>query len=271
MSAILTLAVSEWRVGRRSRWVLISGIALALFALILTLLGSAPAGSVKASPVAVATVSLTTLFVYLIPLLALLLAQDAIAGESERGTLILLLTYPLPRAGLLAGKFVGHLLILMTALGIGLATATLVLLTHGTPSAEDWHLLIRLALSTVLFAAIYLVLGYVVSGIARDRGAAMAMAFSLWLVTVVLYDLLLLVLLGLGWLDATFPWMLVINPCDAFRLINLGGIPSVEIASGLAAALPDLPLPASGLWAVLTGWFLAGGALAGTILQRRQA
>ena len=48
--------------------------------------------------------SLTALGVYLVPLLALLMRFDAIAGEVERGTLPLLLAYPASRAEILLGK-----------------------------------------------------------------------------------------------------------------------------------------------------------------------
>ena len=41
-------------------------------------------------------VSLASLTVFLVPLIALLLAYDAIVGEAERGTLLLLLAYPVP-------------------------------------------------------------------------------------------------------------------------------------------------------------------------------
>ena len=81
----------------------------------------------------VAVTSITTLSVYLVPLIGLLLSFDAIAGEIERGTLALSLAYPLSRAEILIGKFlsaffgVGFLL-----LGYGLAlSAVLVVWQHG--------------------------------------------------------------------------------------------------------------------------------------------
>ena len=57
------------------------------------------------------------------PLIALLLGFDAIVGETERGTMMLLLTYPLSRKQLVLGKFLGHAAILAfaTVLGYGLA------------------------------------------------------------------------------------------------------------------------------------------------------
>ena len=45
-------------------------------------------------------------------MLALLLSFDTVVGESERGSLILLMSYPLSRTQLLLGKFFGHLMVL---------------------------------------------------------------------------------------------------------------------------------------------------------------
>ena len=42
------------------------------------------------------------------PLIALLLSYDAIVGEVERGTMMLLLTYPVARWQVVLGKFLGH-------------------------------------------------------------------------------------------------------------------------------------------------------------------
>jgi hypothetical protein len=67
--------------------------------------GSAPTGTLGADRLSVTVASLTSLAVYLVPLIALLMSFDAIAGEVERGTLPLMLTYPVGRAELLLGKF----------------------------------------------------------------------------------------------------------------------------------------------------------------------
>ena len=55
------------------------------------------------------------------PLIALLISHDAIVGEMERGTMLLLLSYPVARWQVLLGKFLGHLAILAfaTCLGYG--------------------------------------------------------------------------------------------------------------------------------------------------------
>ena len=63
----------------------------------------------------------------------MLLSYDALIGEIERGTMALLLSYPISRNQILAGKFIGHLIILAlaTTAGYGLAGITLQLANGG--------------------------------------------------------------------------------------------------------------------------------------------
>ena len=80
-------------------------------------------GEVGVDRLSVAVVGLSNLTIYLVPLIALLLSYDAIAGEMERGTMLLLLTYPVRRRDVVIGKFVGHTAILAFATVVGFGAA----------------------------------------------------------------------------------------------------------------------------------------------------
>ena len=67
----------------------------------------------------------------LLPLIALLISHDAIVGEMERGTMLLLLTYPLSRWQVVLGKFLGHVAILGGATLIGYGAAAVALAAAG--------------------------------------------------------------------------------------------------------------------------------------------
>ena len=125
MPTTLILAAKEIREGLRNRWVLATTLLLAALALTLALLGSAPTGTVGASRLDVVTVSLASLTIFLVPLIALLISHDAIAGEAERGTLLLLLAYPIRRSSVILGKFLGQLAILAFATTLGYGVAAL--------------------------------------------------------------------------------------------------------------------------------------------------
>ena len=119
MRTVGIIAMREIREGLRNKWVLAITALMAALALTLTLVGSAPTGSVGVSPLSVVVVSLSSLTIFLVPLIALLLSYDAIAGEMERGTMGLLLSYPVARWEVVGGKFLGHAAILAVATAAG--------------------------------------------------------------------------------------------------------------------------------------------------------
>jgi len=119
MKAMLLMAVQEIRNGFRNWLVLATTLVLAALALSIIFLGSAPVGTVDADPIALTVVSLASLTIFLVPLLALMLSFDTVVGEAERGTLLLLLSYPLSRWQIVAGKFLGQTAILSLATLIG--------------------------------------------------------------------------------------------------------------------------------------------------------
>ena len=123
MTTCLIIAGQEIRDGLRNKWIVAAALLLSLFALSITHLGSAPVGAVGVSPLAISIVSLSSLTVFLLPLMGLLLSYDTIVGESERGTLLLFLSYPLKRWQFLAGKFIGHCLIVTIAVLVGYGLA----------------------------------------------------------------------------------------------------------------------------------------------------
>jgi len=139
MTNILIIARKEIQEGLRNRWVLATTLLLAALALTLSFLGSAPTGNVGVNRLDVVIVSLSSLTIFLVPLIALLLSHDAIVGESERGTMLLLLSYPVGRSEVIFGKFLGHLAILGFATLFGYGAAAGALTIAGSDIAlESW-------------------------------------------------------------------------------------------------------------------------------------
>ena len=245
IARILAVAAAEFALARRNRWVLMATVIMTLFALALTFAGAAPTGALGVDLLTVSVASMTTLSVYLAPLLALMMAFDAIAGEAERGGLALLLTYPVSRGELLLGKFAAQLAILAFAFAIGFGAAGAAAALAGGAGTESLIALARLIGTSVLLGASFLALGYAVSAIAGSATAAAGLAAGLWLVFVVLYDLGLLgaVVLDDGgtFTRSVFPWLLTVNPADAFRLWNVAAADGVALATGMTGAANALP------------------------------
>lgn len=263
MRAAIIFAVKEFRDGLRNRWVAAAILLLAGLTFGVAFLGSAPVGTTNGTSLSIIVASLSSLSVYLVPLIALMLSYDAIVGEAERGTLLLLLTYPVSRWQMIVGKFLGHLAILAVAILIGFGAAASVVSTLSDTAPGDFLALFALIGSSILLGAVFLMLGYLLSVLAKERATAAGLAVALWLAMVLLYDL---ALLGVLMADTShvisegvFSALLILNPADAFRVFNLTQFDSVSIVAGLAgpgmtsAPSPTLALGAMSAWAIAAG------------------
>ena len=264
MNRILATAASEFRIALRNRWVAIAIVLMALFSLVLSAAGSAPTGGLGVDRLSVTVASLTSLAVYLVPLVALLMSFDAVAGEVERGTLPLLLTYPVSRLEILLGKLMAHLAVLSLAVIIGYALAAAAAFWVDTDAMNGLPALARLTWTSILLGATFLGAGYALSSLARRPSGAAGLAMGLWLMAVVLYDLGLLAAVVAdngGWFTTTaFPFALLANPADAFRLFNLAASEATAAAAGVAGAANSIPLWQSAASVLL--WPLLALALA---------
>ncbi|MGD1880204.1 MAG: ABC transporter permease [Kiloniellaceae bacterium] len=273
MRAALVIAGQEVRVGLRNRWIVATTLLLAALALSLTLLGSAPTGTVAADPLAVVVVSLSSLTIFLLPLIALLLSFDAVVGEQERGTLILLLAYPVARWEVVVGKFLGHAAILAIATMAGYGCAAAALLLRDGIGDADWAAFAAMIGSSILLGAAFLALGGLASVLVRERATAAGIAVAVWLVFVLLYDTALLGLLvadqGRIVSAAVLDVLLLLNPADAYRLFNLTGSDAVSVYAGMAGPAESALAPAL-LVTALVAWVVVPLALATAIFSRRQ-
>ena len=261
MTNILIIARKEIQEGLRNRWVLATTLLLAALALTLSFLGSAPTGNVGVNRLDVVIVSLSSLTIFLVPLIALLLSHDAIVGESERGTMLLLLSYPVGRSEVIFGKFLGHLAILGFATLFGYGAAAGALTVAGSDIAlESWGAFAAMIVSSILLGAVFLAIGYLASTLVGERSTAGGIAIGIWLFFVLIYDMALL-----GGLVAAkghavpallLDLLLLANPTDVYRLLNLGagnagalsGMGGVAAHSGLT---PPVLVAALLLWTAL--------------------
>ena len=275
MRNILIIAGKEIQEGLRNRWVLATTLLLAALALTLTFLGSAPTGNVGVRALDVLIVSLSSLTIFLLPLIALLISHDAIVGEMERGTMLLLLSYPVGRWQVVFGKFVGHLTILAFATILGYGAAALALSGMGAEiSAESWIAFAAMVGSSVMLGAVFIAIGYLVSARVRDRATAAGLAVGLWLLLVLIYDMALLGLLVVDqgkFLPAGFVnVLLLLNPTDVYRMLNLASFANVSTFSGMAGLAGSITLSPAMLLAALAAWALLPLALAVLAFSRRE-
>jgi Cu-processing system permease protein len=274
VKAILIMAQKEVRDGLRNRWVALTIFLLTVLSLSLYFLGTAATGTTGAGSLAVTVVSLVSLAVYLLPLIALMLSFDALVGEFERGTMLLLAAYPIARWQIVIGKFCGHMLILLLAILISGGSIALCVLFGGDDSPQDWGAFGLMMASSWLLGGVFIALGYVISVVVRERATAVGAAVGLWLSLVVLFDL---ALLGALLADdeqvvseQLLTTLLLANPTDAYRLFNLTSTEGISQVVGLADVVARAGVMPVVSLLVLGLWLLAGLAATIVLLYRRE-
>ncbi len=275
MNQIWNIARKEFSDGLRNRWLLAISLLFAVLAVGIAWLGAAASGQLGFTSIPATIASLASLATFLMPLIALLLAYDAIVGEDEGGTLMLLLTYPLGRGQILLGKFVGHGLILALAvlIGFGCAMLAIAALVENIEIGLLLWAFGRFMISSTLLGWVFLALAYVLSSKVSEKSSAAGLALGVWFLFVLVFDLVLLALLVLS--EGSFspdalPWLLLLNPADIYRLINLSGFGGGN-AMGVLALGGDLPVPGAALWLCLLLWVGASLLLAYGVFRRRPA
>ena len=260
---IFTIAAKEFRDRMRNRWVLAVALVFTVFSLAIAYFGGAQQGTVGLRSIEFTIASLVSLVIYLIPLIALLLGFDAIVGERERGSLGLLLSLPITRLELLLGKYLGlaAALTLSTLAGFALVA---VLLWRQFQWAGLFHFG-GFMLSAVLLGMAFLSLAVLLSVLARERTRASGLAIATWFFFVLVFDLLLLgVLVGTGgrFGGEAFAWLLLLNPADVFRILNVFSLEDVRTLYGLASVVPSSMGSPTTMGGVMLAWIIVPLALA---------
>ncbi|MDP2020970.1 MAG: ABC transporter permease subunit [Hydrogenophaga sp.] len=260
---VQAVAAKEFRDRLRNRWVLAVAVVFTVFSLLITYFGSAAQGQIGPRSIELTIASLVSLVIYLIPLIALLLGFDAIVGERERGSLDLLLALPITRLELLLGKYLGlaGALTLSTVSGFALVA----LLLYQRFSWAGLYHYAGFVLSSVLLGLAFLSLAVLLSVLARDRTRASGLAIALWFALVLVFDLLLLGLLvatGGQFGGESVAYLLLLNPADIFRILNVFSLDDVQRLYGLASILPPALSQVGWLTSAMLVWIVAPLALA---------
>jgi Cu-processing system permease protein len=267
-SKIWTVARKEFATRVRNRWIWTVCSLLVICVVAIAGFGSAPAGVASVQQSGAALTSLTNLLNYLVPLLALILGSGALIEEKRRGTLDLMLVYPLSSAELFLGTFAGFALALVAAILTGLGLSGMILHFWLDVDLVEYGLVVvsSLALGTSFLAAAFLL-----SILAREPARALATSILLWIFSVFLFDLILIGTLILSEGDISgslFRALLLLNPADVFRMMCFQWISGSLPAIGMAAAVAEPPstLLLSG---VMTAWILIPAGLSLWIFQKR--
>ena len=135
----------------------------------------------------------------LMSLIALLFAAESVAKEYEKGTLSILLTYPIKRIDILLGKFCAIMTVVLIplALSVLLSVFFLLAVTNVPLLSEDALLRLgTLLLTSSAYLALWVLIGMVLSVLLKDSGRSQIVAVAFW-------SILILVMPRATWLVAS--------------------------------------------------------------------
>lgn len=198
----------------------------------------------------------------LIPVLAFAFIYRAIQGDSERGELDVLRTYPISRVEYILGVYLGRLTGLWLVLLAGLVLAGLFpafgssepvsfLATH---SAGDVPLVyVRFIVVTVLYTAVVASLAVAASALAGTARSVLALSIGLVLLVSVGLDLLVVGLLSNDVVGESVWFVLGLTPASAYRglVLETAVSPALADPGALQAASPVVSLFGLVLWTVV--------------------
>jgi Cu-processing system permease protein len=105
----------------------------------------------------------------------------------------------------------------------------------------------------------FLSVSMLVSVLAMDRVRASGVAIALWFFFVLIFDLLLMgaLVMSQGRLGSgTFAAILMLNPADVFRLMNIFSSEQVQNMYGLATVMPERLTDPTVLLAIMLAWIV---------------
>ncbi len=225
LNPVWTIAVKEFRDCCTNRWLLSGSVLFIILSLAIVYGSAATGGELNFRALPQVMNSLVSLTVFLLPLLVILISCDAFVGEKERGTLPLILTYPVSRLEWLTGKVLGQGLALLLILILGYSVLFVMSLCGVIPyvPAELINHLVSVIGSGWVLGIVFMLIAFAVSLIVDSKAQALALLIVIWLLLVLLYDLGLLIFViasDQALKSEVLSILVVVNPASAFRLFN---------------------------------------------------
>ena len=218
LSTVWVIADKELRDALHNRWFVLYTLAFIALSLGLSYLALAGSGITGFAGFGRTAASLINLVLLIIPLMALTVGAQSLAGEQERKTLAYLLAQPITRLEVYVGKYLGLSLSLLASLTLGFGISGL-LLAFNSAGATHPRSYVVLVLLAFLPSLIMLSVGFLISALTRRAGVAVGIGLFLWLVFVFLGDLGMMgTALTLRMPIENLLWLSLANPLQVFKM-----------------------------------------------------
>lgn len=270
--SVWTFARKELRDALHNRWFLLYTLAFIGLSLGLSWLAMSGAGIAGFAGYGRTAASLINLVLLIIPLMALTVGAQSLAGEMERRTMAYLLSQPVSRSEVYVGKYLGLALSLLASLLLGFGISGLMLAVGGDGATDPSSYVYLVGLAWIL-SLVMLSVGFLISSMTRRAGVAVGVGLFLWLVFVFLGDLGLMgASISLRMPIENLFWTSLANPLQVFKM---GAILSINATLDVLgpAGIYGMQEYGEGLFGIFLGvlalWIVAPAVLAYVRFARR--
>ena len=171
------IAVQEFTLNRRNRWVVSFSILYCLLTFLLSIFGMVTSGYSGLQDFVRTSVSVVNLSGFVVPLFALLLGVFSFLAHREH--LELMVTQPVSRAQVILGKYLGLLLTVLGAVLLGLGLPGVVFsLVVGVEGALGYALVVGL---TLLLSMVFTGLAVLIALVSDRQQIALGVSIGVWL------------------------------------------------------------------------------------------
>ncbi|MDE0397854.1 MAG: ABC transporter permease subunit [Candidatus Poribacteria bacterium] len=134
-------------------------------------------------------IDLVLIFQIVLSLMALLFAYDAIAGDSENGTLRLVISHPVRRGSILLAKYIGAMICLLIPVLMSLLMVLILLSSTSSIQldGEDFLRIGGIILTTTIYLSAFYLIGLLISTATRRTATSLMLCMFLWVTLVLVY------------------------------------------------------------------------------------
>lgn len=190
VKGIIAIIRKEYRDAIRNRWLIIISSIFFILSIIVSYFGVSGKG-VGFHSIKDTVMALISLISFLVPIIAIMLGHGSIINEKERGSLSILLSYPLTRTEIFIGKYIGLGIVLLTTIFMGFGGSGIVI-AIGSNWSVDWLSYFLFLVATFIAGMIFLGFSMLTSVIAKKRSTAIGMAVFIWFFFTMIIGILLI-------------------------------------------------------------------------------
>ncbi len=272
MHEIFTIAKKEFMDNWRNKWILAISAIFLILTLVISYFGSL--GNKGWQDLEGTIGGMMALVQFLVPILGLMLGYASISGERERGSLMLLLSYPVTRLEVLVGKFfgLGMVISLANVIGFGIASVVIGINVRGV----QWGDFAIFILASILLGLVFIAISLLFSSVFKKRSTSLGGAILIWFFFAMIWSIILSGIIiskyGLdvvadeNWVGPTWYYVAsIINPISAFSVLVALNITPIQTNIVNLPSFYTTPV----MLAILSIYIILSIALAHIILARK--